>query len=100
MADKNPGDAQGNKPDAGTKLHIFVNRRKFENPPDTRVASQMSGAEIAVLVDIPAQNAVVRRGNDGSGPEVPITEKVDVKNGDHFVVTRKQVDGGWGRRVA
>ena len=100
MPNQIPGDAQGNKPEAGKKLHIFVNRRKFENPPDTRVASEMSGAELAALVDIPAENAVVRRGNDGAGPEVPIAQKVDVKNGDHFVATRKQVDGGWDPRVA
>lgn len=100
MPDQKPGDAQGTQPDSGTKLHIFVNRRKFENPPDARVASEMDGAEIAALVDIPAQNAVVRRGNDGSGPDVPIAQKVSVKNGDHFVATRKHVDGGWDSRVA
>lgn len=100
MVDQTSGEAQGNKPDAGTKLHIFVNRRKFENPPDTRVTSAMSGSEIAALVEIPAQNAVVHRGSQGSGPEVPIDQKVEVKNGDHFVATRKQVDGGWDPHVA
>ncbi|MEZ4378600.1 MAG: hypothetical protein R3B35_10005 [Gemmatimonadales bacterium] len=95
MSDQKPGEAQGKKPDTGTKLHIFVNRRKFANPPDSRVSSRMSGSEIAALVDIPAQNAVVHRGNDGSGPEVPLDEKVYVKNGDHFVATRRQVDGGY-----
>ncbi len=100
MPDQKPPDAQGKNSEAGTKLHIFVNRRKFENPPDARVSSKMNGAEIAALVEIPAQNAVVRRGNDGSGSEVPIAQKVDVKNGEQFVATRKQVDGGWGPRVS
>lgn len=76
-------------------LHIFVNRQPFNSPPDRRVMPTMTGGQIAALVDIPPDNAVVRRGKDGKGPEVGINDPVPVESGDHFVVTRKYVDGGY-----
>jgi hypothetical protein len=71
-------------------LHIFVNRRKFEQGDG--VKTTMTGAEIAALVDVPGDNAVVRREKDKS--EIGVNEIVQVKNGDHFLVTRKVVEGG------
>jgi len=71
-------------------LHIFVNRRKFEEGDG--VKPSMTGAEIAALVDVPAANAVVRRENDKT--EIGVAETVHIKNGDHFLVTRKTVEGG------
>jgi hypothetical protein len=70
-------------------LHIFVNRQKFD---DERVKERMTGAEIASLVDVPAERAVVRY--DKSLEEIAVTATVNVKNGDHFLVTRKVVEGG------
>lgn len=87
------GDPQGGHPQH--PLHIFVNRQPFNNPPDRRVNSKMTGGEIAVLVDVAPDNAIVRRGKDGTGGEVGVNETVSVEFGDHFVVTRKHVDGGF-----
>jgi hypothetical protein len=72
-------------------LHIFVNRRKFEEGDG--VHAVMSGAEIAALVGVPADNAVVRE-ESPQKRDIPVTEKVDIKNGEHFLVTRKIVEGG------
>jgi hypothetical protein len=73
-------------------LHIFVNRRKFEEGDGVR--PEMTGAQIAALVDVPADNAVVRLESGGDPREIPVTEKIDIKDGMHFLVTRKIVEGG------
>ena len=73
-------------------LHIFVNRRKFEEGDGVR--PQMTGAQIAALVGVPADNAVVRFDTGQDKREVGINEVVNIKNGDHFLVTRKVVEGG------
>jgi hypothetical protein len=74
------------------QLHIFVNRRKFEREDGVR--EKMTGAQIAGLINIPADNAVVRRDSGPEKAEIGINETVGVKNGDHFLVTRKTVEGG------
>jgi hypothetical protein len=76
------------------ELHIFVNRRKFERGDG--VHPEMTGAQIAALVNVPADNAVVRRDSGPDKGEIGINETVNVKNGDHFLVTRKTVEGGHG----
>ena len=75
------------------QLHIFVNRRKFERGDG--VQDVMTGAQIAALVNVPADNAVVRSetGNDRS--EIGIGQRVEIRHGDHFLVTRKVVEGGY-----
>jgi hypothetical protein len=74
-------------------LHLFVNRRKFEEGDG--VKPSMTGAEIAGLVSVPTDLAVVRWDTGPhKGDEIPITETVEVKNGDHFLVTRRVVEGG------
>lgn len=72
-------------------LHIFVNRRKFEEGDGVR--AEMTGAQIAALVGVPADNAVVRE-ESPEKREIGITEVVHIKNGEHFLVTRKVVEGG------
>ena len=72
-------------------LHIFVNRRKFEEGDGVR--QEMTGAQIAALVDVPADNAVIRE-ESPEKREIGIHEKVRIKNGEHFLVTRKIVEGG------
>lgn len=74
------------------QLHIFVNRRKFERGDGVR--EEMTGAQIAGLINVPADNAVVRRDSGADKSEISINETVRVKNGDHFLVTRKAVEGG------
>ena len=78
--------------DGHTTLHIFVNRRKFETGDGVR--ERMTGAQIAALVEVPASNAVVRLESGPDPREIGINETVDVSNGDHFLVTRKVVEGG------
>ena len=74
-------------------LHIFVNRRKFERGDGVR--EEMTGAQIASLVSVPAENAVVRR-EPGNVP-IEIGQTIEIKNGEHFLVTRKVVEGGYVR---
>jgi hypothetical protein len=73
-------------------LHIFVNRRKFEEGDGVR--PEMTGAEIAALVDVPPDNAVVRLETGGEPRVIAVTEKIHINNGMHFLVTRKVVEGG------
>jgi hypothetical protein len=54
----------------------------------------MTGAQIAALVGVPADNAVVRFDNGPDKKEIGIDEVVTIKNGEHFLVTRKVVEGG------
>ncbi len=74
------------------RLHIFVNRRKFDEADG--VHHEMTGAQIAALVEVPADNAVVRLQTGHETVEIPVTETVHIKNGTHFLVTRKIVEGG------
>lgn len=74
------------------QLHIFVNRRKFERGDG--VQDEMTGTQIAALVNVPADNAVIRRDSGPDKSEVGINDPIQVKNGDHFLVTRKAVEGG------
>jgi len=77
----------------GERLHIFVNRRKFEEGDG--VLPQMSGAQIAALIEVPVDNAVIRwDSGPHKGEEIAGGQVVDVKNGDHFLVTRKIVEAG------
>ena len=86
-------------------LHIFVNRRKFEEGDGVR--SEMTGRQIAALVNVPAENAIVRiesvpyRGEVGvvvetglEPGEVDLDTVITIVNGMHFLVTRRIVEGG------
>jgi hypothetical protein len=73
-------------------LHIFVNRRKFEEGDG--VKEKMTGAEIAALVQVPADSAVVRFDSGPDKREIGIDEVTEIKNGQHFLVTRRIVEGG------
>jgi len=75
------------------ELHIFVNRRKFDRREG--VTDKMTGAQIAELVRVPADNAVVRLETGSSQREIGVAETVAIKNGEHFLVTRKTVEGGF-----
>src|SRR5690348_940306 len=69
------------------ELHIFVNRRKFGRSDG--VKEKMTGAEIAALVGVPAASAVVRHDSGSDKREIGVDEVVHIKNGEHFLVTRK-----------
>lgn len=84
------------KPDhdpKGPPLQIFVNRRKFDRGEG--VKETMTGGEIAALVDVPSDNAVVRLESGPDKREISATEEVEIKNGLQFLVTRKVVEGGY-----
>lgn len=78
-------------------LHIFVNRRKFDSADGVR--PEMNGAQIAALVDVPADNAVVRLESGGEPREIPVNQTIHIKDGMHFLVTRKVVEGGYEPRT-
>jgi len=73
------------------QLHIFVNRRKFEQGDGVR--PEMKGKDIAALVGVPTDNAVIRE-ESPEKKEIGVEEVVHIKNGEHFLVTRKIVEGG------
>lgn len=74
-------------------LHIVVNRRKFEAADG--VKPTMTGAEIAALVGIAPDRATVRWENGPHKDElIPVDTSVQVHNGDHFLATRSNVEGG------
>ncbi len=75
------------------ELHIFVNRRKFGRGDG--VKERMTGAEIAALVNVPADSAVIRRDSGPDKTEIGVNEIVEIRNGEHFLVTRKVVEGGY-----
>lgn len=74
------------------ELHIFVNRRRFGR--NDGVKDVMTGGEIAALVDVPPENAVIRVDDGHEKPEIGVDQKVEIRNGQHFLVTRKRVEGG------
>ena len=70
--------------------YIFVNRRKFEEGDG--VQPVMTEGQIAALIGVPSDNAVVRlETRDGL---ILITEPVQIKSGMQFLVTRQTVEGG------
>jgi hypothetical protein len=90
------GDAIAER-DGGTGhvgLYITVNRRRFDER--SGVKRHMTGAEIAALVGVPATNAVVRIEHEHGTTEVGIDQKIEIHEGERFLVTRKTVEGGYG----
>ncbi|WP_420636087.1 hypothetical protein [Candidatus Palauibacter sp.] len=73
-------------------LNIYVNRRKFDEGDG--VKPRMTGGDIALLVDVPPDNAVVRRDEGSEKPEIGVKDEIEVKHDDHFLVTRRIVEGG------
>lgn len=72
--------------------HIFVNRRRFDGGDGVR--SKMTGEQIAALVGVPPDNAVVRLETRGGPEEIPVSKEIEIKSGMQFLVTRKTVEGG------
>jgi hypothetical protein len=87
------GDGHHHKPHH-RELEIFVNG-KVKTSKEDGVTNPMSVDAIARLVGLSAETAVVRRrkGEDGHVGE-PLSGQVHVECGEHFVVTRKTVEGG------
>lgn len=75
-----------------TQLHIFVNRRRFNESQG--VHEEMTGGQIAALVNVPPDLAVVRRETPPPAGEIGIDQQIHIENGEHFLVTRRVVEGG------
>jgi hypothetical protein len=73
------------------ELVIFVNRKRKTEAEG--VKPEMTVNEIAELVGLTAETAKVQPERDGkAGP--PLSGIVHVHNDEHFLVTRKTVEGG------
>jgi hypothetical protein len=78
---------------ADKNITIHVNGKKKTEADG--VKEQMTVNEIAGLVGLTAANSTVRREQGESGKVGdPLSGTVEVKNGDHFTVTRNNVEGG------
>jgi len=84
---------ENKSPSAHRHLHIFVNRRKFGE--EDGVTAIMTGRQIALLVEVPPELAIVRRGEDGNAPQIGLEDHIEIREGEHFLVTRSTVEGGW-----
>jgi hypothetical protein len=73
-------------------LHIFVNRRRFGRAQG--VMPEMTGAQIAALVHIAADLAVIRRETPPHAGEIGVNQIIHLHDGEHFLVTRRVVEGG------
>jgi hypothetical protein len=74
-------------------IHIFVNGKK--KTEEDGVKEQMTVDEIARLVGLTPANSTVRHEQGESGKVGdPLTGTVQIKDGDHFTVTRNNVEGG------
>jgi hypothetical protein len=75
-------------------LVIFVNGKK--KTEEDGVTEPMTADAIARLVGLAGDTATVRRelGESGKAGE-PLSGEIEVKDGDHFLVTRNKVQGGW-----
>ena len=72
-------------------LVIFVNRK--EKTEADGVKPEMTVNEIAELVGLTADTAVVQQEHDGkAGP--PLSGTIHIHDHEHFLVTRKKVEGG------
>jgi len=74
-------------------LTIFVNGKK--KTEEDGVGGSMTVDAIARLAGLTGETATVRRelGESGKAGD-PLTGLIEVKNGDHFLVTRNGVKGG------
>lgn len=76
-------------------LTIYVNRRRFDEAHG--VNPELGTADVAALVGIPGQNAVVEREvAPGEFQEIARGERIVIENGMSFLVTREFVTGGRG----
>ena len=60
------------------------------------VTPVMTGGELAALAEVPSDVAVVRRGNNADGPPVELGDQLTLRQAEHFTITRRVVEGGYG----
>src|SRR5205814_8057779 len=65
-------------------------RKKFEDG----ITPRMTADAVARLIGLTADTSVVRiQTGEKAGP--PLDGEIDIKEGEHFIVTRKNVEGGF-----
>lgn len=69
---------------------VFVNRRRFPLP-----VTATTGADIAGLIGVPADNAVVERETAEGLVAVSLDEQFPIDEGEAFLVTRQFIMGGY-----
>lgn len=74
------------------KLHIFINKIKFDE--NQGVKTSMLGGELADLVSVPRENAKITRKRDNK--ELSVQDTIDIKMADHFEIIRNVVQAGYG----
>lgn len=74
------------------KLHIFINKIKFDETQG--VKPSMLGGELADLVSVPRENAKITRKRDSK--EFSVNDTIDIKMADHFEIIRNVVHAGYG----
>lgn len=74
------------------KLHIFINKIKFDESEG--VKPTMLGGELADLVSVPRDNAKITRKNDNK--EISVNDTVDIKMAEQFEIVRNVVPAGHG----
>lgn len=85
---ENPGQGQGN--DSSSKIHIFINNRKYEQ--EDGVKPIMTPREMADLIPVDPEKAEVTYKNKDQ--KLPLDEPINLKNGDHFEIIRTSVTAG------
>lgn len=85
----NGNSNQGNPKD---KLHIFINKIKFDKGQG--VKDSMLGGELADIVSVPRGNAKISRKRDNK--EFSVQDTIDIKMADHFEIIRNVVEAGYG----
>lgn len=71
-------------------LFIFVNRKKFQDG----ITPTMTVDQIARLVDLTDETAAVRQEHAGKAGD-PLQGTIEIHKAEHFVVTRRRVEGGF-----
>jgi hypothetical protein len=75
------------------EARISVNRRPF-----TIRDRRLSGHQIAAMIGVPADNAVVEHDVAGELIALALSEKVEIEDGACFLVTRQFIMGGCAER--
>ncbi len=75
------------------KLHIFINKIKFDENQGVKL--QMTGGDLADLVSVPRENAKISRQRDNK--DITVDETIDIHMADHFEIIRKVVPAGYGK---
>lgn len=74
---------------APARDRFFINHRPFQI-----TEPELTGAELAALLGVPADNAVVEAERGGDLATVELDERVALRPGDSFLVTRQFIMGG------